>query len=70
MMAEREVFLVAMNWKPAGRAFTLNASKYIDEVVQETDIEPSLHKWSRYWIDERMRKIIANSFGESSSNMV
>jgi hypothetical protein len=53
-----------MNWQPAGRAFTLGASKNIDELVKESEIEPHLRKWSRYWIDERMRKTIANSFGE------
>lgn len=42
----------------------LGASKNIDELVKESDIEPHLRKWSRYWIDERMRKMIANSFGE------
>jgi hypothetical protein len=54
-----------MNWQPAGKAFTLGASKYIDEVAKESDIEPHLRqRWSRYWIDERVRKAIVNSFGE------
>jgi hypothetical protein len=55
----------AMNWQPAGKAFTLGASKYIDEVAKESDIEPFLRqRWRRYWIDERVRKAIVNSFGE------
>jgi hypothetical protein len=57
-------FFTAMNWQPAGRAFTLGASRYVDEVLRESDIESNLRVWSRYWIDERMCKTIANSFGK------